>query len=169
MVNYQLLEEVLRGLNEDLFWEYSAMIQYIQHAAMLHGAEYFALIEELEEHAEEEKEHAITISNIIQYLGGVPTVEVGARLISDDNEEMLLQDLQGEYDAISRYNERISQLEALEMFDIAQQLREISSNEQEHAHDLKITLGIDHNRPTIPNLEKVYPVGKDNGYTRTKY
>jgi len=76
MVDYTLLEEVIRGLNIDLSWEYAAITQYIQHAASLHGAQYFAVIEEIEKHIEEEKNHAITISNMIQYLGGVPTIEV---------------------------------------------------------------------------------------------
>lgn len=157
MVDYSLLEEVIRGLNIDLSWEYAAIVQYIQHAASLHGAEYFAVIDEIEKHIEDEKNHAITISNMIQYLGGTPTIEVGKRLTSSNNEEMLLQDLQLEYDGLKRYLKRISQLETLGLYDLAQQIREIAAEEQEHAQDLEIALGINRKSPLIPHLEKVYP------------
>jgi len=70
---------------------------------------------------------------------------------------MLLQDLQLEYDGIRRYLKRISQLESLGLYDLAQQVREIAAEEQEHAHDLEIALGIDRRHPVIPHLEKVYP------------
>jgi bacterioferritin len=60
-----------------------------------------------------------------------------------DNREMLRQDLQGEYDAIRRYLQRIHQLEALGMYDSAQKIRDIVVTEQEHAIDLEIALGIE--------------------------
>lgn len=157
MIYQQSLEEIINGLNIDLSWEYAAIIQYIQHAAMLRGPEYFAIIEELEEHAEEEREHAVIISDLINYLGGVPTIQTATRLTSPSNVEMLRQDLQWEYDAIRRYLERIRQLEALGLYDSAQKIRNIVVEEQEHAIDLEIALGIDRKRPTIPHLHKVYP------------
>ncbi|MEW6171938.1 MAG: ferritin-like domain-containing protein [Bacillota bacterium] len=129
-------EQIISGLNLDLSWEYAAMIQYIQHASMLSGAEYVAVIDELLEHAQEEHEHAVIVSGLIQYLGGVPTVEVAQRLTSLDNKEMLNQDLKGEYDAIRRYLQRIEQLEALKLYDSAQKIRNIVMAEQEHAIDL---------------------------------
>lgn len=135
-------EQIISGLNLDLSWEYAAMIQYIQHASMLSGAEYVAVIDELLEHAQEEYEHAVIVSGLIQYLGGVPTVEVAQRLTSLDNKEMLNQDLKGEYDAIRRYLQRIEQLEALKLYDSAQKIRNIVMAEQEHAIDLEKALGI---------------------------
>lgn len=157
MTYQQNLAKILEGLNIDLAHEYSALIQYIQHAAMLRGAEYFAVIPELEKHSEEEREHAVIISDLINYLGGTPTAQAGKRLTSSDNKEMLLQDLQAEYDAIRRYNERIAQFEALGLFDSAQKIRDIAKEEQEHALDLEIALGIDRKVPTIPHLQRVYP------------
>jgi bacterioferritin len=157
MVTYQRnLETVIEGLNIDLAGEYAALIQYIQHAATLTGPEYFAVIRELEEHAEEEREHAVIVSDLINYLGGVPTVQSATRYTSENNQEMLLQDLQLEYDAIRRYLERIGQLEAMGLYDSAQKIRDIAKVEQEHAIDLEIALGIDRKCPTIPHLQKVY-------------
>lgn len=141
------LEQVINGLNLDLSWEYAAMIQYIQHASMLTGAEYTAVIDELLEHAQEEHEHAVILSDLIQYLGGIPTVEVANRLTSLNNVEMLRQDLQAEYDAIRRYLQRTEQLEALHLYDSAQKIRNIAVVEQEHAIDLEKALGIQKVRP----------------------
>lgn len=157
MVNQQVLEQIVNCLNLDLSWEYAAMIQYIQHAAMLNGPEYVAVIEELEEHAQEEHEHAVIISDLIQYLGGIPTVQTATRLKSLSNVEMLRQDLQWEYDAIHRYLQRIQQLEALGLYDSAQKIRNIVVEEQEHAIDLEKALGIERLRPTIPHLQRAYP------------
>lgn len=157
MTQQQYLQEIVNGLNLDLLWEYSAAIQYTQHASMLRGPEYFAIIQELEEHAREEHEHAIIISDLIQYLGGIPTVQVAPRLVSGSNVEMLQQDLQAEYDAIRRYLERIMQLETLGLYDSAQRIRNISMQEQEHAIDLEVALGIDRHQSTIPHLTQVYP------------
>lgn len=141
------LEQIIKGLNLDLSWEYAAMIQYIQHASMLSGPEYVAVIDELLEHAQEEHDHAVILSDLIQYLGGIPTVEVANRLTSLNNVEMLRQDLQAEYDAIRRYLKRIEQLEALHLYDSAQKIRNIAVTEQEHAIDLEKALCIQKARP----------------------
>jgi len=135
-------EQMINLLNLDLSWEYAAMIQYIQHAAMLTGPEYFAIIDEELEHAQNEHEHAVRISDKIQYLGGVPTVVVAEIKTSLDNVEMLRQDLQAEYDALARYLQRIEQLEAMKLYDVAQVIREIALVEQEHIIDLEKALGI---------------------------
>jgi len=135
-------EQIINLLNLDLTWEYAAMIQYIQHAAMLTGPEYFAIIDEELNHAKDEHDHAVRISDQIQYLGGVPTVAVAEIKTSLDNVEMLRQDLQAEYDALARYLQRIDQLESIKLYDVAQVIREIAQVEQEHIIDLEKSLGI---------------------------
>ncbi|BCV24427.1 MAG TPA: ferritin-like domain-containing protein [Firmicutes bacterium] len=136
------LEQIIWLLNLDLSWEYAAMIQYIQHAAMLTGPEYTYVIQEELQHAQQEHEHAVRLSEKIQYLGGVPTVQVQQILTSLDNVEMLQQDLQAERDALARYLQRIEQLETLHMYDVAQVIREIAVVEQDHTIDLEKALGI---------------------------
>ncbi|HHY47184.1 MAG TPA: ferritin-like domain-containing protein [Firmicutes bacterium] len=141
-------EQILSGLNLDLMWEYAAMVQYIQHASMLTGPEYVAIIQEELQHAQDEHEHAVILSDLIQYLGGIPTIEVAERLTSLDNEEMLRQDLQAEYNAIKRYLTRIQQLESAGLYDSAQKIRNIVVVEQNHAIELEKALGI--RRATSP-------------------
>ena len=135
------IETLIQALNHDLELEYSAAIQYINHSAVMSGAQYGSIIKELKVHANEEIQHALALSDQIDYLGGKPTVEIGEIKVSEDNDEMLKQDLAGEEDAISRYKNRIEQAEELKEFALAQQLRNILAVEQEHAMDLGQALG----------------------------
>lgn len=135
------MKKLVELLNRDLMLEYSAAIQYIQHAAVLTGAEYGDIIKEIKIHANEEIQHAIILADQIDFLDGVPTVEVGEIKTSLDNVKMLEQDLDGEEDAIRRYKIRIEQAEQLKEFALAQQLRTILATEQEHAMDLTQALG----------------------------
>jgi len=135
------LDKLIELLNKDLELEYSAAIQYINHAAVMTGAAYGDIIKELKIHANEEVQHAMILSDQIDFLGGSPSVNVGAIKTSKDNMKMLQQDLDGEEDAIRRYKIRIEQAETLKEFALAQQLRTILATEQEHAMDLKQALG----------------------------
>jgi bacterioferritin len=135
------LKKLTELLNRDLELEYSAAIQYINHAAVMSGAVYGDIIKEIKLHANEEVAHAVILADQIDYLGGSPSVNVGEILTSEDNDEMLRQDLAGEEDAINRYKMRVEQAEQLKEFALAQQLRTILAMEQEHAMDLKQALG----------------------------
>lgn len=134
-------EKLIELLNIDLTKEYAAAIQYIQHAAVMTGAQFGDIIKELKVHANEEIGHAMVLADQIDFLGGVPTVDVSKIETDKDNVTMLKQDLAGEEDAIDRYKVRIEQSEQLKEFALAQQLRSILAVEQEHAMDLKQALG----------------------------
>ena len=97
------MKKLLAELNKDLEWEYSAAIQYVQHASTINGAQFDSIQKELLIHATEEMQHAVMLSEQIDFLGGVPTVDVEKRAISKDSVEMLKQDLWGEENAIKRY------------------------------------------------------------------
>jgi bacterioferritin len=135
------IKKLIDLLNMDLELEYSAAIQYINHAAIMTGAAYGNIIKELKVHVNDEIGHAIILADQIDYLGGNPSVNVGKIKTSEDNNEMLQQDLDGEENAIKRYKIRIEQAEQLKEFALAQQLRNILAVEQEHAMDLKQALG----------------------------
>ena len=135
------IKKLLELLNMDLELEYSAAIQYINHAAVMTGAAYGDIIKELKIHANEEIQHAMILAEQIDYLGASPSVNVGEIHTSKDNIEMLQQDLTGEEDAIKRYKMRVEQAEQLKEFALAQQLRNILAVEQEHAMDLMQALG----------------------------
>lgn len=134
-------EQLIELLNNDLTREYAAAVQYIQHAAVMTGAQFGDVIKELNIHANEEIQHAIALAGQISFLGGVPTAQIAPIVTSSDNVKMLEQDLEGEEDAIARYKVRIDQAEELKEFALSQQLRAILAVEQEHAMDLKQALG----------------------------
>lgn len=134
-------EQLIELLNKDLGLEYTAIVQYTQHAGVLKGAMYQSIQKELIIHAQEELQHATILAAQIDYLGGVPTVDVPSAKTSNDSVTMLQQDLDGENDAIQRYITRISQAEELNLYHLAQQLRNILAVEQEHAMDLEQALG----------------------------
>ena len=135
------VKELIELLNVDLSKEYSAAIQYIQHASMVTGAQFSEIVKELKIHANEEIQHALVLADQISFLGGVPTIDVSKIETSEDSVKMLEQDLSGEEDAIARYKKRIEQAEELKEFALAHQLRNILAMEQEHAMDLKMALG----------------------------
>lgn len=134
-------KKLIQLLNHDLKLEFSAAIQYINHAAVMSGAAYGDIKKELKIHATEEMQHAQILADQIDYLDGKPTVEVGEIFTADANDDMLKQDLEGELDAIKRYKLRIEQTEELKEYALAQQLRTILAMEQEHAMDIKDALG----------------------------
>jgi bacterioferritin len=134
-------KQLIELLNKDLGLEYTACVQYTQHQGVLKGAMFQTIQKELVIHAQEELAHATILANQIDYLGGTPTVNVPVPKTSSDNEKMLQQDLDGENDAIARYIVRIRQAEKLNLYHLAQQLRNILAVEQEHAMDLEQALG----------------------------
>jgi bacterioferritin len=134
-------EELIERLNEDLAREYQAIIAYVVYSQVLKGAQYMAIAKELEKHAGEELSHALRISRHIDYLGGMPCAAPKPVKLTENAEEMLRADLQNENDTIRAYRERVLQCEALREYAIAEDIREILRQEQEHQVDLATALG----------------------------
>jgi bacterioferritin len=136
-------KKLIELLNEDLSREYQAIIAYVVYSQVLKGAAYMKIAEELQLHAAEELAHALTIANQIDYLGGMPTVQVKPVRVSEDAEEMLRFDLDNENETIANYRDRVRQCEVLGEYAIAENIRQILVQEQEHQNDLATALGID--------------------------
>jgi bacterioferritin len=136
-------ETLIDKLNEDLAREYQTIIAYVVYSQVLKGAEYMAIAEELEVHAGEELRHAITIAKNIDYLGGMPVTTALPVKQTEDAREMLRADLDNENATVRAYRERVMQCEALQEYGIAEDIREILRQEQEHQIDLATALGED--------------------------
>ena len=132
----EAINKLISGLNEDLVFEYGASIQYVQHASVMSGAQYESIKKELLVHAQEELQHAVILSEQIDFLGGTPSVDVAPREVSTDNIEMLKQDLKLEDDAIIRYKERILHAEQLQEYGLRRVIEDILIQEEEHKRDL---------------------------------
>jgi bacterioferritin len=136
-------QALIDALNEDLAREYQAIIAYVVYSQVLKGAEYMAIAGELEVHAGEELQHAIRIAKQIDYLGGMPTTVPKPVKTSEEARAMLRFDLENETETIRAYRERVRQAEALEEYALAEEIRQILIQEQEHAIDLATALGIE--------------------------
>ena len=136
-------QRLIDALNEDLSREYQAIIAYIVYSQVMKGAAYMKIAAELELHAGEELAHAITIAKQIDYLGGKPTVQAKPVKTSDKATDMLRFDLDNETETVRNYQERVRQCEALEEYAMAEAIRMILVQEQEHQIDLATALGID--------------------------
>jgi bacterioferritin len=130
-------------LNEDLAREYQAIIAYVVYSQVLKGAEYMSIADQLEKHAQQELQHALIISRQIDYLGKMPTVTPKPVKVSDKAKEMLRFDLDNENETVRNYRERIRQCEAIGEFAMAEQIRTILVQEQDHQIDLATALGVE--------------------------
>src|SRR6187200_2219648 len=141
-------DQLAQLLNEDLS-------RYVVYSQVLKGAEYMNIAAQLEEHAHQELQHALIISRQIDYLGAMPSVTPKLVKTSQKARDMLSFDLDIENETIRNYRDRIRQCEALGEFAMAEQIREILVQEQDHQIDLATALGIE-----VPNVGAGRPRSK---------
>ena len=145
-------KDLIDALNEDLSREYQAIIGYVVYSQVIKGADYMTIASELEKHAGEELQHALMIARQIDYLGGKPSVEAKTVKTSNTAADMLRFDLENETDTIHNYQQRVRQCEELEEYAMAEQIRTILVQEQEHQIDLATALGIE-----VPRMSRELP------------
>ena len=136
-------KSVIKNLNEDLSREYQAIISYVNYSQVLKGAAYMNVADELAVHAKEELDHALQIAKHVDYLGGMPSVTPKPVKTSQKAEAMLRFDLENERVTIANYRRRVKQADELNEFAIAESLRGILMQEQDHLISLATALGID--------------------------
>jgi bacterioferritin len=78
-----------------------------------------------------------------------PYLSQSSFIVTDDNKEMLRADLKNKTETIRNYRQRIRQCEAIGEYAMAELIRGIPVNEQEHQIDLATALGID-----VPRVEE---------------
>jgi bacterioferritin len=145
--NNPALKDLIQGLQEDLSREYQAIIAYTVYSNALKGAQWMSIADQLSQHAHQELQHALTIADQIDYLGEMPNATPKEVKLSEKAEEMLRFDLDNETTTIKNYRQRVRQAEALGHYALAEQIRKIIVEEQDHQHDLATALGID-----VPNV-----------------
>jgi bacterioferritin len=109
-----------------------------------------SIADQLGTHAQQELKHALIISRQIDYLGKMPGVTPKPVRTSEKATEMLRFDLENENETIRNYRARVRQCEALGEFAMAEQIRQILVDEQDHQIDLATALGEE-----VPNVNKV--------------
>ena len=140
-------EDLIDLLNDDLAREYQAIIGYVVYSQVIKGAQYMNIAAELEVHAGQELQHALIIANQIDYLGGMPKVTPKPVKTSEKAEDMLRFDLDNENETIRNYRQRVRQCEALGEYAMAEHIRDILVQEQDHQIALATALGVE-----VPNV-----------------
>ena len=142
-------EDLIELLNEDLAREYQAIIGYVVYSQVIKGAQFMNIAAELEVHAGEELQHALILAKQIDYLGGMPKVTPKPVKTSEKAEDMLRFDLDNENETIRNYRQRVRQCEALGEYALAEHIRDILVQEQDHQIALATALGVE-----VPNVAR---------------
>jgi bacterioferritin len=133
--------ELIDHLNEDLRSEFQSIVQYIHHIAMITGAEYTSTIDELKVHIGQELMHANTLAEQVAFLGGIPATSAREVKPFVDSRGALQDDLDLETEQLDRYRTRVQQATELGLIDVAEALRPLLTETQEHVRDLQTALG----------------------------
>src|SRR5260370_6658467 len=118
-------DRLAEPLNEDLSREYQAIIAYVVYSQVLSGAQYMDIAAQLETHAKQELDHALTLSRQIDYLGKKPAVTPKPVRTSKNARDMLRYDLDNENEHIRNYRDRHPQATALGEYAMARQIRDL--------------------------------------------
>jgi bacterioferritin len=134
-------EAFVDALNGDLQTEYQSIVQYTNHIATISGAEFLSVVDELKVHLTQELTHARILAEQIAFLGGAPTTTVAPVTVGADSTAALTADLALETDQLERYRQRFAQANDLGLADVAEALRPLLEQTQEHVRDLQAALG----------------------------
>jgi len=134
------MESFIEALNGDLRTEYQSIVQYISHIATVTGAEFLSTIDELKVHLTQELQHAQLLAEQISFLGGTPATTV-PNVDTATGRDALAADLQLEESQLERYRKRFAEAMELGLADVAEALRPLLEQTQEHVRDLQTVLG----------------------------
>jgi bacterioferritin len=134
------MESFIEALNGDLRTEYQSIVQYISHIATVTGAEFLSTIDELKVHLTQELQHAQLLAEQISFLGGTPATTVPP-VDNATGRDALAADLRLEESQLERYRKRFAEAMDLGLADVAEALRPLLEQTQEHVRDLRTVLG----------------------------
>ncbi len=135
-------EDLIKLLNQDLEMEFQSIVQYVQHVATISGAEYASTVDELKIHLTQELAHATALAEQISFLGGEPSTQVPDITTAPDSRAALEADLALETQQLEHYRERVQQANEAGLADVAEALRPLLTETQEHVRDLSTALGL---------------------------
>ena len=134
--------DLIKLLNQDLEMEFQSIVQYVQHVATISGAEYASTVDELKIHLTQELAHATALAEQISFLGGEPSTHVPDITTAPNSRAALEADLALETSQLEHYRERVQQANEAGLADVAEALRPLLTETQEHVRDLSTALGL---------------------------
>ncbi len=142
-------DELIKALNAALADEWLAHYQYWVGSKVINGPLKDEVIDELEEHSNDELRHAGILADLIIDLGGTPLLTpnewfqasgCGYDIPSDPSSAVILeQNIKGEQCAIDTYSALIKAISVTDSLSI-EILQEILDDEIEHKEDLESLL-----------------------------
>ena len=136
-------DALVEALNQDLAMEFRSIVQYVQHFATVKGLEYQGAMLMLQPHLPQELQHATVLAQQIEFLGGVPTTRVPDVPSEADSERGFELDLELEERQLVGYRERVVQADDAGLPDVAEALRPLLEQTQDHVRDLRSVLGVE--------------------------
>jgi bacterioferritin len=134
-------EKLVELLNGDLELEFRSIVQYTQHSATVKGVEFQPIADKIRPHLRQELEHATVLAEQIDFLGGEPTTRVPEVPNQTEPRRALSLDLELEERQLAAYRERFEQAEEMGLPDVAEALRPLLEQTQDHVRDLRGALG----------------------------
>jgi bacterioferritin len=131
------VDDLIRGLNEDLRGEFQAVIMYRLYASMVQGPYRQELRSFFASEIPEELAHAQILADKISALGGTPAAEPAPVQVVAEAKQMLQAALAAETETIQRYLERRRQAEEAGEFGLAVQFDDIIADETNHRDELR--------------------------------
>ena len=128
---------LIDGLTHDLAGEYQAIVMYTQYSAKLTGPYRRELRALFQAEIPDEQGHAQFLADKIASLGSEPTTQPRTVPRADEPREMLENALAAEKQAISDYEERICQAEALGEVGLKVNLESQVSDETRHKEEIE--------------------------------
>ncbi|CAN5712589.1 ferritin-like domain-containing protein [soil metagenome] len=133
-------EQFVENLNEDLRLEFQSIVQYTQHLAIITGPEYSSTVDEMKLHLTQELAHASVLAEQVAFLEGTPATTVPEVPAVTDSGAALQADLRLETEQLERYRARVAEAADLGLPDVAEALRPLLTQNQEHVRDLQSAL-----------------------------
>ena len=131
------VDDLIRGLNDDLRGEFQAVIMYRLYASMVQGPYRQELRSFFASEIPEELGHAQILADKISALGGTPAAEPAPVKVVAEAKQMLEAALAAETETIQRYLERRRQAEEAGEFGLAVQFDDIIADETNHRDELR--------------------------------
>lgn len=136
------MEKIISLLKESLDQEWKAALQYDIHAALFKGLDRDTMMEHLEDHAGDERDHAKQLVIHLAAKGESVDPKIPAPEIGSSMEEMIDQDLKGEIETIDRYAEILNLCgDDKDKMDTIMLVEGILADEVEHQDELAAFLG----------------------------
>jgi bacterioferritin len=134
-------DKLVELMNGDLELEFRSIVQYTQHLSTVKGVEFQPVAEMIRPHLRQELDHATVLAQQIDFLGGVPSTHVPDVPSETDAQRASSLDLELEERQLAAYRERYEQAQEIGLPDVAEALRPVLEQTQDHVRDLRSALG----------------------------